>query len=63
MAMSRQQLLTVTGSTVMLAAAVTASALVLIVATDPMSVAALTTAGDAMSLLRAIAGRILALFW
>jgi hypothetical protein len=61
--MSRQQLLTVTGSTVMLAATVTASALILILATDPMSVAALTTAGDAMSLLRAIAGRILDLFW
>ena len=61
--MSGQQLLvTVTGSTVLLAALV-AAALIWLVVTDPVHVAALAATGDVLALLRTIAGRLLAWLW
>ena len=61
--MSGRQLVTATGSTVMLMATVMASALIWTIATDPQFVAALASTGDVLAVLSGIGGRVLAAIW
>jgi hypothetical protein len=61
--MSGRQLVAVAGSTVMLLAAVMATTLIWVMAHDPLSVAALAGAGDAISVLATIGGRVIAALW
>jgi hypothetical protein len=52
-----------TGSTVMLLATVMATALIWVIATDPLFVAALASTGDVITVLSGIAGRVIASLW
>jgi hypothetical protein len=61
--MSGRQLVTATGSTVMVMAALMASALIWAIATDPQFVAALAATGDVIAVLSGIAGRVFAALW
>jgi hypothetical protein len=61
--MSRAQVAVMTGSTVMLLAALTAAALIWVTATDPLFVAALAATGDALDVLSGIGARVVASLW
>jgi hypothetical protein len=61
--MSGRQLVTATGSTVMVMAALMASSLIWAIATDPQFVAALASTGDVIAVLSGIAGRVFAALW
>lgn len=61
--MSGQQLATVTASTVMLLAALTAASLIWFTATDPIGLAALAATGDVIVILGEVGQRLLSLLW
>jgi hypothetical protein len=61
--MSGRQMVAATGSTVMLLATVMATALIWVIATDPLFVAALASTGDVITVLSGIAGRVIASLW
>ncbi len=52
-----------TGSTVMLLAAVMAAGLIWVIATEPLFVAALAATGDALDVLSGIGARVIASLW
>lgn len=61
--MSGRQMVTATGSTVMLLAAVMAAGLIWVTLTDPLFVAALAATGDVVAVVTGIGSRVIASLW